>query len=104
MIINKMDPFQTGKKKKSGPKHQNFLEAFKDNGGSQTQPKTNATQSEAFNFEEFLNQQERKIRQQERTRFESIRREEQIIFSREKNQIKVQIETLQTELKALAKE
>ncbi|MBU1499958.1 hypothetical protein KKE48_03770 [Patescibacteria group bacterium] len=104
MITNKMDPFQTGKKKKSGLKHQNFLEAFKDSGSTQTQPKTNQANTEAFNFEEFLNQQENKIRQQERSRFESIRREEQIIFSREKNQIKVQIETIQTQIKEMAKD
>lgn len=104
MIINKMDPFLTAKKQKSGPKHQNFLEAFKDSGAAKPQAQPNQPSTEAFNFEEFLNQQERRIRQQERTRFESIRREEQIIFSREKNQIKVQIETIQTQIKSLAKD
>ena len=44
------------------------------------------------------------MRQQERARFEAIRREEQIIFSREQRQVKVQIETIQTQIKALAKE
>jgi len=104
MITNKMDPFLTAKKQKSGPKHQNFLEAFKDSGITKAQPQSNQASAEAFNFEEFLNQQEKRIRQQERGRFESIRREEQIIFSREKNQIKVQIETIQTQIKELAKE
>jgi len=99
-----MDPFQSGKKRKSGPKHQNFLEAFKDSGAAKPPAQSNQPTAEAFNFEEFLNQQERRIRQQERSRFESIRREEQIIFSREKNQIKVQIETIQTQIKGLAKE
>jgi len=104
MTAIKMDPFQSGKKQKSGPKHQNFLEAFKDSGTVKPQVPSNQSSDKAFNFEEFLNQQERRIRQQERSRFESIRREEQIIFSREKNQIKVQIETIQTQIKGLAKE
>jgi len=104
MITNKMDPFQSGKKRKSGPKHQNFLEAFKDSGAAKRPIQPNQPTAEAFNFEEFLNQQEKRIRQQERSRFEFIRREEQIIFSREKNQIKVQIETIQTQIKELAKD
>lgn len=104
MTITKMDPFLTAKKQKSGPKHQNFLEAFKDSVAAKPQTQSSQTNAEAFNFEEFLNQQEKRIRQQERGRFEAIRREEQIIFSREKNQIKVQIETIQTQIKTLAKE
>lgn len=99
-----MDPFQTGKKKRSGPKYENFLEAYKDTGATKTKTAAYQASSEVFNYQEFLNQQEKRIRQQERTRFETIRREEQIIFSREKNQIKVQIETIQTQIKELAKE
>lgn len=104
MTTTKMDPFQTGKKKNSDSKHQNFLEAFKDSFTSKPKIKPHQTAAEDFNFEEFLNQQEKKIRQQERVRFETIQREEQIIFSREKNQLKVQIETIQTQIKKLAKE
>ncbi|MCG2691259.1 DUF5660 domain-containing protein, partial [Microgenomates group bacterium] len=104
MITNKMDPFQSGKKRKSGPKHQNFLEAFKDSGAAKPTAQPNQPTTEAFNFEEFLNQQEKRVRQQERSRFESIKREEQIIFSREKNQIKVQIETIQTQIKEMTKD
>lgn len=104
MKINKMDPFPAAKKKKTGPKYLNFLEAFKDNHPTKPQLQPHQANTEAFNFEEFLNQQEKRIRQQERSRFETIRREEQIIFSREKNQIKVQIETIQTQIKAMAKD
>lgn len=124
----KQDLFnQTKTKKKKGPKHQNFIEAFKDIGSSigktvkqdvikgtaknvvdaltsaQTQTDTPAPQ-EDFNFEEYLNLQERKIRQQERARFETVRQEEKIIFSREQQQVKIQIETLQVQIKELAKE
>lgn len=123
-----MDPFDSAKKKKkSGPKYQNFIEAFKDIGKSTVksftqdvikgtaksavdsltkgvpQPDSQPSQ-ESFNFEEFLQLQERKIRQRERARFETIRREEKIIYSREQQQVKVQIETLQTQIKELAKE
>jgi len=121
----KQDLFNQTKKKK-GPKHQNFIEAFKDIGSSinknvtqkvikdakntvdaltkaQTQTDTPAPQ-EDFNFEEYLNLQERKIRQQERARFETVRQEEKIIFSREQQQVKIQIETLQVQIKELAKE
>ncbi|MCX6816515.1 MAG: DUF5660 domain-containing protein [Candidatus Beckwithbacteria bacterium] len=93
------------KKKKSSPKFQNFLEAFKDASGSQskTQPAA-GIQDGGFNFEEFLNQQENKIRSQERMHFEAIRREEQVIFSRDKQEIKTQIATLQIQIKELAKE
>lgn len=99
----KMNPIDQSKKKKSSPKFQNFLEAFKDT--QSAQPKTqSAHNSEDFNFEEYLSQQENKVRQQERMRFESIRREEQIVFSSEKQQTKVQIETLQVQIQALAKE
>jgi len=92
-----MDPFQTTKKKKSSPKQQNFLEAFKD-------VPSDTPKSESFDFENFLAQQEAKIRNQERTRFDSIRREEQIIFSREQNQVKTQIESIQIQIKELAKD
>jgi hypothetical protein len=126
--MNQLNPLdQTKKKKKTGPKYQNFIEAFKDIGSSigkavtqdvvkgtaqnvvdvftkgQAQPDTPAPQ-EDFKFEDYLNQQERKIRAQERTRFETIRREEKIIYSREQQQVKIQIETLQTQIKELAKE
>jgi len=116
--MNQLDPFnQTKNKKKTGPKYQNFIEAFKDIGSSigkavtqdlikgtdQTQPNAPASQ-EDFNFENYLNQQERKIRAQERTHFESIRREEKIIYSREQQQVKIQIETLQTQIKELGQE
>jgi hypothetical protein len=116
-MTNKMDPFdQTKKKKTAGPKYQNFIEAFKDIGGSkgpsprtadastQSKPATNAQLEQNFDFQEYLKLREKKIQQQERTRFEAIRREEKIIFSREQQQTKLQIETLQTQIKDLAKE
>jgi len=93
------------KKPKTNSKFQNFLEAFKDSQASgQTPAGRRPGAGEAFNFEEFLNQQEARIRRQERVRFEEIRREEQIVFSREKQQITTQIETLQIQIKQLAKE
>lgn len=122
---NKMDPF-SGSKKKKAPNYNNFLEAFKDIGSSTvksfakdvvggvgksavnvlTKGQTQSEQKpqESFNFEEYLNQQERVIKQRERQRFESIRREEQVIFSREQQQVKVQIESIQVQIQQMAKE
>lgn len=102
----KMDPQNKIKKNQSASaKFVNFIEAFKD--ASPSQPTANpaaAANQENFDFDAFLNAREKKIRHQERTRFEAVRREEQIIFSREQNQVKVQIENLQTQIQALAKE
>lgn len=103
MNKTKMNAIDPSKKKKSSPKFQNFLEAFKDTQSSQPKPPA-AQPAENFNFEEYLSQQENKIRGQERMRFEAIRREEQIVFSSEKQQTKIQIETLQVQIKQLAKE
>src|SRR3989304_6811404 len=100
MPIIKMDPFQS-KKKKNAPKFDNFVEAFKNSG---TAVKPAKSSPDTFNFEEFLNQQESRIRRQEQVRFEAVKREEQVIFSREKQQEKLEIETLQLEIKKLAKE
>lgn len=122
-----MDPFATKPKKKTGPQYKNFIEAFKDIGKSTVksfakdviggtaksavdsltkgQPQTDSdTPQEQFNFEEYLSAQEKQIQKQERARFEAIRREEKIIFSREKNQVKAQIETLQVQIKEMAKD
>jgi len=122
-----MDPFATSSKKKTGPRYKNFIEAFKDIGKSTVksfgkdfiagtaknavdsltkgQPSTDSQPpQEQFKFEDYLDQQEKKIRKQERTHFEAIRREEKIIFSREQQQVKIQIETLQTQIKQLAQE
>jgi len=93
--MNKMDPFDTIKKKKALPKFENFIEAFKDTGSDK---------ADKFDFESFLNQQEGRIRQQERQRFDQIRHEEQVIFSRQNQETKLEIETLQVEIKKLAKE
>jgi len=124
---SKIDPFKTPKKKKSGPKYNNFIEAFKDIGASTVksftkdvvggttknvvdiftkgQPQNQTSKpEETFDFEAYLNQQEKKIRQQEKSRFEITKKEEQVIFSREQNKIKVEIETLQIQIKELAKE
>ena len=93
-----MDP-----KKKTQPKFDNFLEAFRDNqpGSAKT---AGGKPSEGFDFESFLNQREAQIRQQERTRFEQQRHEEQVIYSSEKQQEKLEIESLQNKIKQLAKE
>ncbi len=122
-----MDPFATGTKKKSGPQYKNFIEAFKDIGKSTVKSFTkdvvggtaknavdtltkggNSTDSQSpqedFNFQDYLQSQEKQIRNQERARFEAIRREEKVIFSREQQQVKIQIETLQTQIKDMARE
>jgi|APSaa5957512576_1039674.scaffolds.fasta_scaffold16529_3 hypothetical protein len=121
-----MDPFTSTKPKTKGPQYKNFLEAFKDIGKSTVksfakdvvagtaknavdvftkgQPVENTQKPDNFNFDEYLNQQEQKIKNQERQRFEAIRREEKIIFSRENQQVKVQIEALQTQIQQLAGE
>lgn len=93
-----MDTFDQTKKKKSLPKSDNFLEAFKDSGS--TQPQSTGK----FDFESFLNQQENRIRQQERVRFEQIQHEVQVVYSREHQQERLEIETLQIKLKELANE
>lgn len=93
--MSKMDPLDTSKKKKALPKFENFIEAFKDTGSDKT---------DKFDFESFLNQQEARIRGQERQRFDQIRHEEQVIFSRQNQETKLEIETLQVEIKKLAKE
>lgn len=127
MKQTKMDPFQTKPKKKANPKYNNFLEAFKEIGANTVKTFTkdvvkgtaknaldtitgkqanqaDQTPDQPFDFDQFLNQQERRIKQQERSRYEAIRREEKIIFSREKQEVKLKIETIQTQIKALAKE
>ena len=103
--MSKLDPLDTNKKKKIPPKFENFIEAFKDTGAGKADKVVNqAAESGAFDFESFLNQQEARVRQQERQRFDQIRHEEQIIFSRQKQETKLEIETLQVEIKKLAKE
>ncbi|MDZ4229264.1 MAG: DUF5660 family protein [Patescibacteria group bacterium] len=88
----------TNKKKKNLPKSDNFIEAFKD-----SRPASKAITGK-FDFESFLSQQEARIRQNERQRFDQIRHEEQIVFSRQNQETKLEIETLQVEIKKLAKE
>ena len=125
--MNQLDPFSSKPKKKSGPQYKNFIEAFKDIGKSsiksfakdvvggtaksavdsltKNQPQTDSdAPQEQFNFNDYLTQQEKLIRSQERSQFESIRREEKIIFSREKQRVQLQVETIQTEIQKLAKE
>lgn len=93
-----MDTFDQTKKKKSPPKFDdNFLEAFRDTGSA-------AKTDKPFDFESFLNQQEQRIRSQERQRFEQLRHDEQVIYSSEKQQEKLEIESLQIKIKQLAKE
>ena len=93
-----MDTFTQTKPKKTLPKFDNFLEAFKDS--SSTKPQT----PDKFDFESFLSQQENRIRQQERQRFEQIQHEVQVVYSRDQQQEKLEIETLQIEIKKMAKE
>lgn len=122
-----MQSQSSSSKKSKGPQYKNFLEAFKDIGKSTVKsfakdvvagtaknavdvftkghPVDSSQKPENdFNFNEYINQQEQKIRNQERSRFDAIRREEKIIFSRETQQVKIQIETLQTQIKQLATE
>ena len=102
MAATKLADLGQTKKKTKAPKFQNFIEAFKDNQGGGSRPTDRVNND--FDFEAFLQQRENRIRQQERARMESIRHEEQVIFSREKQQVKTQIETLQVEIKAMAKD
>jgi len=122
-----LDPFNTKPKKKNAQRPQNFIEAFKDISRSTiksfakdvvagtgknafdvlTKGQTRQTDQQPQpqqNIEALLKSRERRIRQQERTRFESIRREETIIFSRQQKEVKVQIETIQVEIQKLAKD
>lgn len=94
-----MDSINQPAKKKNPPKFDNFLEAFKDNS-----PGAAASKPDSFDFESFLGQQEARIRRQERQRFEQVRRDEQVIYSSEKQQEKLEIESLQIKIKQLAKE
>ncbi len=99
-----MDSIQSSLTKKPQPKFQNFLEAFKDTkSGSKPAVKTTAPQ-ENFDFESFLNQREAQVRQQERNRFDQQRHEEYVIYSRDQQQEKLEIQSLQMEIKKLAHE
>ncbi len=123
----KMDPFATKPKKKATPQYNNFLEAFKDIGTSTVKSfakdvvggtaKTainsltgvsnhdNQPQSqENLDFEEMLRIRENQVRKQERTRFDVIKREETVIFSRQQQEVKLQIESIQTQIQALGQE
>lgn len=100
-----MDTFDKTKKKPALPKFQNFIEAFKDSTATNKTDKViNPQGQDKFDFESFLNQQENRIRQQERQHFEQMRHEEQVIYSSEKQQEKLEIESLQVKIKQLAKE
>lgn len=95
-----MDPFSSlAKPKQKATSYKNLIEALKNTGKTDQQPAQNS-----LKIQEQLKAREHHIRQQERTRFESIRREEKVIYSREKQQVKIQIETLQTQIQALSKE
>ena len=102
MTSTKLTDLTQTKKKAKAPKFQNFIEAFKDSQGGGSRPSDRVNND--FDFEAFLTQRENRIRAQERSRMESIRHEEQVICSREKQQVKAQIETLQVEIKAMAKD
>jgi hypothetical protein len=100
-----MNSVNQSRQKKSSAKFDNFLEAFKESGTNKSARPVNSRDSGAgFDMEAFLKAQEERIRQQERTRFEQIRYEEQVIYSREKQQEKLEIESLQLKIKQLAKE
>jgi len=100
-----MDTFDQSKKKKSLPKFDNFLEAFKDTSASAKAPAGKAAMADKpFDFESFLNQQENRVRQQERQRFEQTQHEVQVVYSSKRQQEKLEIESLQIKIKQLAKE
>ena len=122
-----MDPFTTSSRKKTGPQYKNFIEAFKDIGKSTvksfakdavadtaknavdvltkaSQQHQQDTDKQSFDFEQYLQSQEKRIRGQERTRFEAIRREEKVIFDRQKQMVKVQIESIQVQIQQMAKD
>lgn len=99
-----MDTFDKTKKKPALPKFQNFIEAFKDTGSGKSDKVVKPQPNKGFDFESFLNQQEARVRAQERLRFDQIRHEEQIIFSRQNQETRLEIESLQVEIKKLAKE
>lgn len=122
----KMDPFATKPKKKTTPQYNNFLEAFKDIGSSTVKsfakdviagtaknavdtltgkrPNNSPTSTENFDFEEMLKARENQVRQQERARFNTIKKEETVIFSRQQQEVKLQIESILTQIKAMSKE
>ena len=94
--MNNLDPFANQTASQTNKKAQNFIETFKKSSGDKSSPK--------LDLQELLRRREAKLKQQERTRHENIRREEKIIYSREQQQIKLQIKTLQEKIKQLAKE
>lgn len=99
-----MDPMDKTKKKPALPKFDNFLEAFKDTRSAGKPASARPADGSGFDFESFLKAQEQNIRRQERQRFEQIRRDEQVVFSRERQQEKLEIESLQIEINKIAKE
>lgn len=113
---SKLGSLTAQSKKKPVMKYQNPVESFKDSGSiSPKNPSRNLAKpqvidqgasagGESFNFEEFLRLKEKKIRSQEKNRFEIIKREEKVIFSREQQRVKTQLESIQNQIKGLIKE
>lgn len=108
-------------KQKEKKRATSFVESVKEQGQALTEgfvdsaskqifgPKTsqskqeNPNQSNQFNFNEFLKQREQKIRQQERMRAESQRRQEHVLFHRKDEETKKEIEQIKIELKKIIK-
>jgi predicted RNase H-like nuclease (RuvC/YqgF family) len=62
------------------------------------------TPGQPLDFDRLQKEQQEKIRQQEKRRFQTLRRQEHLVFSAKKEQVKKEIKQLQQELQKLAKE
>jgi len=125
-----MDPFkQQSTSKKTSNRPNNFIEALKDLGSSIKQQAKDATlgagksmvdqvlnappidnkpqagelnPNTPFNFEDFLKSRERQIEQTQKQRYEKRLKDETLIFHRKEEEAKLQIKSIQEELKKLA--
>ena len=127
---NPLPPSKPQTNKKTTPRPQGFVEAFKEIGkgvgqavkkdlwegtvkeaGQQaktllgTQPSGHGTlpENRPLKLDELLHSHERKVRLQERRLAEIRRQEEKVVYSRREQEIKLQVKALQEELQKLAK-
>lgn len=129
-----MDSFQAFKQKQKSKKKANktvsFLESLKGLGssvknqskdavggvgkgvvnqifgqsGSLNNQRGELNQNQPFNFKDYLQSQERQIEARQKHQLENQLKREQLVFSRKDEQAKLQIKSIQEELKKLAQE
>ncbi len=128
-----MNQYNTHSKPKQFQRPMNFIEALKDLGSSMKTQATDATlgtgkgvmdqlfgsptpnnkpsqqsgelaQEKPFNFEDFLKSRERQTESIQRQRYERRLKDEKMVYSRKEEEVKMQIKSIQEELKKIAAE